>query len=356
MTSGSNEIQTALGILEDLAREGPLFDFHVHPFNIADPVPFYSELSPSQAGVFGQGAGCYVPPVWEPQKMEDDPENRKEVPNRNLVKKFNLLKSRSLYKFTGPKVLMDHMNLAGISHVLLLPVALPEENGDAQITEMARLFGEQEGFSLGYSVPNDCEATDIVQRVGLVKERFKISALKIQTAITGINPGSREGLERLHLILEASRQHALPVIIHGGYTREFAAAESENFGCLDRLQRVEWKTTDQPVIIAHAGFFDCSQEEVEVSGFSRISTLLSKNDHLLVDIAGLPPWAMEIVIGRMDGERILFGSDALYNPPWKIAVRALKAMMKTGRDAEKMFHQIACINPIKHFHCFPEYN
>ena len=130
MASGPNETRVALGILEELAGEGPLFDIHVHPFNIADPVPGYTELNPSQKGVFGQGEGNYVAPEWEPEKMADDPENGNETRNRDLVKKFNLLKSRSLYKFTGPRVLRDHMTPAFISHVLLLPVALPEENGD----------------------------------------------------------------------------------------------------------------------------------------------------------------------------------------------------------------------------------
>ena len=352
MPSGPDEIRVALGILEELAVEGPLFDIHVHPFNIADPVPLYTESTPSQKGVFGQGAGDYVAPEWEPEKMADDPENGNEIKNRDLVKKFNLLKSRSLYKFTGPGVFRDHMTPACISHVLLLPVALPRENGDSQITEMARIFGGQEGFSLGYSVPNDCQASDIVGRVGEVKERFKISALKIQTAITGIDPGSPNGLERLHLILEASREHSLPVIIHGGYTREFVPARSEEFGCLDRLQRVEWNATDQPVVIAHAGFFGCGREEVENSSLSRISTLLAKYDHLLVDVAGLKPWALEIVMERMDGERILFGSDALYNSIGNMVLRSLKTMMKTGRDARKMFRQIACINPGRHF--FPD--
>jgi hypothetical protein len=349
MNPDPNKNRIALGILENLAGEGPLFDTHVHPFNIADPVPSYTELGPSQAGVFGQGSGSYEAPVLELSRMEDDTDSGNRIRNKDLLRKFNLLNSRSLYKFTGPRVLKDHMALAGISHAFLLPVALPGEHGDLQMAEMARLFSGQEGFSLGYSVPNEYKGAEIIKQVGLVKERFNISVLKIQTAITGIDPFSSKGLERLHLILEASRVHELPLVVHGGYSEEFAPAESVNFGCLDRLQRVDWKVTEQPVVIAHAGFYGCSRDEIEDARFPQISALLSENDHLLVDIAGLAPWALEVVMERIDQERILFGSDALYNPPWKVAVNALKAMMRTGRDAEKIFHQIACVNPIKCF-------
>jgi hypothetical protein len=312
-------------------------------------VPHYTESGPARRGVFGKGPGSYEPPEWEPEKATEDRDERGAVQNPDLVKKFNLLKSRSLYRFTGPGVFRDHMAPAGISRVLLLPVALPEEKGDGQIAEMERIFGGQEDLLLGYCLPNDCPDADVGRRIDGVKERFRISAIKIQTAVTGIDPGSAGGLERLHLILEASRKNALPVVIHGGYTREFAAARAEEFGCLDRLQGVEWGVTDQPVVIAHAGFFGCSREEVENNVLSRITALLDKHRHLLVDTAGLEPWALEVVMGRMDEERILFGSDALYNSTGNMALRSIAAMMRAGRDAVKMFHQIACLNPARVF-------
>lgn len=340
-------------ILAGLAGKGPLFDMHVHPFNIADPLPGYKETSPG-SGVFGQDSGGrdYEPPVLEYSRFEDQRAWENAVQNPGLLRKFYLLKSRSLYRFTGPGVFREHMDLAGVSHALLLPIALPGDEGDLQIAEMARIFGKQSGFSLAYSVPDNCRTQDIVDRVGNARNMYGISAIKIQPAITGIDLLSREGGERLHMILEASRKHRLPVLIHGGYTRGFAAEERVAFGCLDKLMRVDWKTTTQPVVIAHAGLYDCPKSEVRNCSFPQISRLLEKNEHLLVDISGLPSWAMEMIFEKIDAGKILFGSDGLYNPIWAVAACAIEAIIKTGNPPERIFHKIAHENPKRYFECF----
>lgn len=343
-------METALSILTELAGSVELFDIHTHPFNVADSIPSYQETS-ARTGIFSRGDGHYVPPDLETEEFgkdvigNEDGKNENIHFNQHLLKKFYLLKSRKTYNFTGPGVLIDQMALAGIKRALLLPVARPEDKGDTQMLEMERLFGAHRNFTMGYCVPNDCNNEKIVQEVGRVRNRFKVAALKIHPNITGIDPSSRGGLDRIHHILEASKTHQLPVIVHGGYSREFSDGDAVNFGCLDRLVHVAWETTDQPVIIAHAGLFGCSREEILKSGIPRIKNLLVKHDHLLVDLAGLGSWTIQMVVNKLESERILFGSDALYFSILRSAVLTLIALMRTDFDAARIFHKFAGINP-----------
>ena len=353
MVSCPTEVRTALDILTELAASEELFDIHTHPFNVADSVPAYRETSP-RTGIFTRGYGHYVPPDPEAKKWDEgaagegDGKGGDVKVDQHLVRKLYLLKSRSTYNFTGPTVLNDQMALAGIKHALLLPVARPEDKGDDQMLEMERLFGAHQNFSMGYCVPNDCPTEKIVGDVGRIRNRFKVAALKIHPNLTGIDPSCRRGLDRMHHILEASRTYRLPVIIHGGYSKEFSDGDAVSFGCLDRLVHVAWETTDQPVIIAHAGFFGCGREEITNSGFPQLENLLVKHDHLLVDLAGLGPWVIQMIVKKIEKERILFGSDALYFSIQSSAVHTLVALMQTGFDAGRMFHRFAGINPARY--------
>lgn len=351
MVSDVNEVKTALSILTELAGSEELFDIHTHPFNVADSVPSYEKETSGRTGIFTRGYGHYVPPGLETEEFDENVISTEDEKNgdvqfdQHLLKKFYLLKSRKTYNFTGPGVLIDNMALAGIKRALLLPVARPEDEGDAQMLEMERLFGAHQNFLMGYCVPNDCKIDKIVQEVGRVRNRFKVAALKIHPNITGIDPSSRGGLDRIHHILEASKTYRLPVIIHGGYSREFSDGDAMNFGCLNRLVNVAWETTDQPVIIAHAGLFGCGREEILKSGLPQIMSLLIKHDHLLVDLAGLGQWTIQMIVKKLEPERILFGSDALYFSIWRSAVLTLIALMKTDFDAGQIFHRFAGINP-----------
>ena len=51
------------------------------------------------------------------------------------------------------------------------------------------------------------------------------------------------------------------------------------------------------------------------------------------------------IVGSVDLERVLFGSDALYNSQWGAVVKLLHALRQLGPNYEEQFLKIASVTP-----------
>ena len=76
--------------------------------------------------------------------------------------------------------------------------------------------------------------------------------------------------------------------------------------------------------------------------------LLLLHNNLMIDISALEIDALIAVLKNIDCDRILFGSDALYESQWSSIVKLLHALSKTTSHFEETFVQIACINPSRY--------
>lgn len=325
------------------AREGcPFVDAHVHPFDVLVGGQRYH---PETDGVYGAFDATYRPPRLE--KVLEDPAGSGTAgsPSSDIAARFFLLSVRRLYAHTGPAVLADHLDLAGIERCLLLPVAGTRDDG--HFRRMISLFGDDPRFVLGYCAPDEVATDRIVGAVGRAVADHGVRVLKIHPGVQGIDVRTRGGMERVEGVLDASRIHGLGVVVHGGLSPYTPHHEAVTFGSLAHLARVDWSITPQPVVIAHAGAFGVPGSDVASDVLPDLERLLGAHGHLDVDVAGLGLDAMRALLSRVPVKRVLFGSDALYYSPFETLVRLVHALEQNGLDVYEGLRRIAGVNPLR---------
>ena len=116
----------------------------------------------------------------------------------------------------------------------------------------------------------------------------------------------------------------------------------------NNLEKVDWSISTETVVIAHAGTYGHEPEEVENNILPRINKMLNRYDNLMVDISGIGSNILIQILKNVDYNRILFGSDALYNVQWLSIVVLLYTLEKVYKKVEEHFLQIVSLNPLKY--------
>ena len=139
--------------------------------------------------------------------------------------------------------------------------------------------------------------------------------------VTGIDLYTFKGKERIECILSACGKFNLPLIVHGGRSPILKNAKSSSYASINNLKNIDWSISKAPVILAHAGAFGCSINEVEDEIFPILKILFSSHSNLVIDISAIDIDILAFLIKRIGESRMLFGSDALYIPQWENIVK-----------------------------------
>lgn len=339
------EIVKYLACVQEIGKSHPIMDAHVHPFEVMyGGMRYLPNLI--QPGVYSAGSLPYVPPVrgqWDPPKKQ---QNSSKCDCRMQTRVIALF-LRKLYLHTGPKCLVDLMELAGISKAILLPIFHTSEEHEYQMCLLKEQFGEDHRFAIGYCVPNFVETGRICSFIKEALELYGVKILKIHPNISKIDPSSEQGRKRFEAILMASRKHCLKVIIHGGISPLLECPE-RNYGTIHKLKEMDFGITDQPVILSHACTFGCNTGEVKEL-LPHLEKLLSRHANLMVDISATEFEALCLILDNVDHERIVFGSDALYELQWKTVVKLMHGFKLMHKNYKEKFIQITSKNPLKLF-------
>jgi hypothetical protein len=339
-------VERYLQVAQHIGRAVTLYDVHVSPYEV---IFCEFEYQPSaEDGVFSLDAGSgYQPQRPRPLRIDDAAAeerlaNRPEVPTR-----LSLLMCQKQYAHIGPRVLADQMALSGISRSLLIPVLRKDSDRDEQQRLMFDVYGDDERFGFAYCPPNPVDVADTVADIQSVAARYRLRALKVNPNIQGIDLATDEGRRRMEVVLEASRTTKLPMIVHGGISRLLKDPRCRAFARLENLLSIDWRSASVPVVICHAGLFGCPSFDMKVL-MPKLEQLLSRNENVLVDISGLPLGTLCALLSRIDPERIVFGSDALYFPQWSAVVKLLFALEQCRQAVEPTFVKLAGENPSNH--------
>ena len=335
------EVRRQLQRIEALGADITVVDAHVHPFEVFLGEARYSP-DPDVTGVHGASATPYRPPDVAPLKEAAAPSRPVAAA---LQAKLFLLTVRRLYAHTGPRVLGDQMALAGVDRALLLPVA--QAGAADPFPAMAAMYGNDPRFALGYCVPPSVADGDIAAAVDDAVTNHGAVAIKVHPAISGIPMAEGAGIARLEHILAASRRSGVGVVVHGGLSPQCQDPDAVGHGDLTHLRNVDWAITDQPVVIAHAGAFGHSVGEVIDTELPRLTRLMARHDHLMTDVSGLDTTTLAVVLGRLDLDRVVFGSDALYFAPWEAMVRLTLALEDAVSDLEEAYLKVVSLNPLR---------
>ena len=336
-----------LSIMRGVARSVALTDCHVDPFEVIYDQSAY-EPNPQVEGLYSNCKNPYVPPMPAPFELEPI----SQIPPKaspDLAKRMMQLALRCTYAHTGPRYCLDQAMFAGIRQLILLPVARPGRTAEEQLAKIASYFGKDSRFSLGYSLPNTLEPNEVEEDVRRNMNAYGIQVLKLHPNLSGHDLTSRIGIDRVNALIDTSKTLNLPVIIHGGPSPVLQDAISRHYGELENLENIDFKRTDQTVVIAHAGFYALNEAEIEGRAMPFISKLMKKFDNMFVDTSSLTTNVLELLIKNIDYRKILFGSDSYYELSWKSAIKLYWVLEKKFNNPEEIFSIIAGRNPERVF-------
>jgi hypothetical protein len=341
-------VQKSIDALKELKGSNTFYDVHVHPYEVMFDSCKYSPSAASR-GVYSSCATEYRPPELGDLNLgAPDFAKGKEV-DKKLRAMASLLGARRSYSHTGPKVFGDQMNLCGIDKALMLPVMGKDEVGGGQLKAISEMFGGDERFLFGYCVPNDIQNDQVEKDVRHVVAEYDVRVLKIHPSVTGIDLGRREGIDRVEAILDAAGKCGLKTIIHGGMSPDCTDSQSVYHGTINNLQHIDWSITPETVVIAHGGCYGHSPDDACDNIIPGMVKLFKRHDNLSIDTSGVGFDVLCHLLKCFDLERILFGSDALYEKQWVAIVRLWQALQHSVKMHEDALFGIVSINPGKLF-------
>lgn len=341
---GTEKISRYLSMVGSMKPACRFYDVHVHPYEILfDRFPCRDEVT--EQGAWGLDDRCSPPAISELELKGKTDEVI--IPGSVSLERIALIRLKSLYGRVGERTFSDSMALCGIDTALLLPVAPPAGEFGNRMDWMRRVFRDASKFRIGGSVSNSWRDEDINRHVSLMEEEYGIKALKCHPVVTGIDLGSSRGKDRIEAMLDACGRHGFPFIIHSGRNIPYWGADRGDCASLDRLKDIDWSISGEPVVIAHGGAYGCRPAEIEKGVLPLLKNILDRHSNTYVDISGIGFEPIRQMLRKIDHGRILFGSDALYEPQWKAVALFLHALEESGGDPEKTFVQVAGINPAR---------
>lgn len=348
MLIDKTSVERYLATIREIGDSVRLTDCHAHPYEVMYDDCKY-EPNPDAPGVYSTGKANYAPPKSDSISLDPPASPDPDTP-RDLVERMMLLTMRRRFTHTGPRCWLDQARLAGIGRFVLLAVAQPGCTAEARMAEMARMFGDDPHFLWGYSLPNTLPPERVGEDILQAVNKYDISVLKVHPTLSGHELTAVEGRARIDALLKTAQKVCMPVVLHGGKSPSVRYPPTAcQQGELDNLAKLDLAGTQYPVVIAHAGAFGIGADEFERRVLPQLHNLLSKHDHLLVDTSALSVDVISVLVEQVDHDRILFGSDALYEPSWKSAVKLYWVLERQFSRPDDLFALIAGHNPEKTF-------
>lgn len=328
-----------LQVIREVHKSHTTYDMHIHPLEVFfNPLDY--EEDQELKGLFSLGKMKYSRPTFG--SVSDSWAREEAGPSHELSPRVLRFFLRRRYYHTGPFVFRSILDIAEIDKGLLLPVAPENGSLEIQMKVLFRMYSSDKRFRLAGSVPNTVGNDEVKSFLKTQKDTYAIVAVKVHPNLTGINLKETRGKDRIECIIEACSLLNMPLILHSGRSNHLSGsasrfAEIENIKNIDLRARV-------PVVIAHGGAYGMSSSEVMDVVIPQLRGLLAANDNLYVDISGLNYELISCLLESIEIERILFGSDALYENVFTMEMRLLAALESAHFKMEESFMKITSEN------------
>ncbi|MCX5744253.1 MAG: AMP-binding protein, partial [Proteobacteria bacterium] len=323
--------------VHEVGDSRPLYDVHVSPYEVIfDAFAYHAEAT--SPGVYTMSDEPYHAPEVGPLRVVAAP------PHRDVPMALSMVMYRKLYAQIGPRVLADHMVHSGIRTSLLIPVVPAGSDGAEQFRLMFELYPTGDGrFAFAYCPPASVPTDELLAEIRRVAARYPLTALKVHPNLQHLDLTSTDGRDRLDVLLVACAATHLPLMVHGGLSTVHAVSGATTYATLDHLMTIDWRRAGVPIILGHAGLFGHAFDD-STALLAKLQRVLSANDNVVVDLSGLGFDTLCKVLGEVDHDRIVFGSDALYFPQWAAVVKLLHALETIGVAAQDTFAKLAGTN------------
>lgn len=337
------EVSRYLAMARSMKGKHKFYDMHVHPFEIVFNKCAYQE-NKINSGLYSTNSSSFsAPKLTELVVMNPgDKESKSKLYQRPLIFR---MKFSALYTHSGPKVFNAQRNLSTIDKMLLLPVAQVEGNVEPQMKEMKKMYSTDKKYFFGWSVSNTIRDKDIYQAACSAKKLYNICAIKQNLTQSEINIASVKGKRRLEHILETCTNLNLPLILHTGKSPLAKDKKISRYSTIEVLEKFDWSAYSCPVVFAHSASYNYSPKNVKESVIPRLKKMISANKNLFIDISGIDVLSLKYILNKIPTDRILFGSDALYEHQWQRVVKLLHALERSSKKFEESFIKIMSHNP-----------
>jgi len=324
----------------EIGKEYPFFDFHVHPFDVLTGDTTY-QMDNKVDDLFIKGSVVYRTPSIT-QKSALFKEEIVQRPVWNSLQAF-ILASRFAYTCTGRKVFADQLDLVGFAGAILLPVARKSGDAERMLAAGAKMFGKDKRLFLGCPIPIGLPPDDLFSFYHSAREKWGIHVIKVHPNLAGIDFLTKPGRELIEATLLAAGTLGLPVVIHGGMTPGLEPYEMREYGTMLRLKEIDWGLSSAPVVLAHCGCYGLTESEVP-DALSILNRLFDKYSNLMADTSNLTIPVLQLILQKVDRQRLLFGSDALYVPIWRAWLQFLRTICQVSPKPEDDLIRIASLN------------
>lgn len=225
------------------------------------------------------------------------------------------------YERVVEKRILDEMDASLVDSVVMLPIApwLPTEI-------VQQKFSSQRLISLATIDIHNLKLSEIEGYLKKTLEEKKIKGIKLHPNLQNFKPQPSQNLpelaEKLHIIYKFVEREKLYLLLHGGtsfYTDSVDKKYSGNIlrskknGLLENFCGGSGKSElfenyKMPIVIAHLGHYGITSPN-----YALIKTIVKKFNNVYFDTAGVSPIFLKNVLNLISSQRIIFGSDALYN-------------------------------------------
>jgi predicted TIM-barrel fold metal-dependent hydrolase len=242
------------------------------------------------------------------------------------------------YAHIGPRRIADEGAISGVDAAVLLalsPFCPPDE--------VHRFYGTSPSLCyLGSIDPHAIDPDAVEGEIRRQRDELGIIGLKLHPNLQAFFPIPSDNpspiAERLDRTYRAAEKLGLYVLLHSGSSNilpaahqterypQAAARAAGHFGPLDRFCDSSGRSRllDDyrcPFVFAHLGSYGTSDPD-----YDRIFGLCERYPHVSYDTSNASPRLIARFVDRMGADRLLFGSDGLYNRQVAELVNCLKGI------------------------------
>ena len=291
-----------------------VIDTHVHPLDVMGVV-HYTDIKNEYAKM-----DYLIPSILEKFNYGETA----KIGSRAFFKFFpkqvnNIIKTT--YESIVERRILDEMDIALIDTAVMLPVApwLPSKI-------VAEKFSSTRLITLGSIDIHSIKLEEIDNFLKNLVEKYKIKGIKLHPNLQNFRPqpshNPKDLGEKLHCLYKFAEKEHLYILFHGGisfYTdftdpkyqgnisRSRVNAVLKNF-CDNNGKSELFKNYNIPIVIAHLGHYGIVNPDYKL-----INTIAKKFNNVYFDTAGVSPSFIKNVLNIIPSQKIIFGSDALYN-------------------------------------------
>jgi predicted TIM-barrel fold metal-dependent hydrolase len=319
MASSSQKLRETLAYINRLKKDKNLriIDVHQHPYDVMGAV-HPSEYKPEDE--------VSTKKYWEKSILELFKYGKVVTLVSPLYYKFLPSSVQSIIRLTyekaGEKRLLAEMDEASIDQAFLLPIS-PWSDNEAILNTY-----QSDRFYMLHSPDIHNKSKDtIVQELKKCRE-LGVIGLKMHPNLQCFYPqpsqnSSLEMVEKLRAIYQTAEEERLVVLFHGGksfYTdqvnklyenvhtpRSRTHGVLENFANQDGYSEI-FENYKFPVIIAHLGHFGTLSPNFEL-----MRRVVERYSQVYFDTSGCEPALIRGSLEAISSERIVFGTDGIYN-------------------------------------------